>query len=398
MSLKIAILGVGGLGRALASELRADPRVTNLLLVDRRGELARVLTGIGHSEQIEARALNVEDRAALTTAIRSTDVVVNATLPKYNLGIMDACLEAGADYLDVAASGPSVPGGKLGILEQLDRDDAFKAAGRTALLSMGMDPGISNVMARDAAMRLGEVRAIRIRAGGTGKLAGRAAIPPYSREAFLEDVLVRPTVWANGGLEERDPLSEPEDFPFPDPVGVRRAFLVSHEEIKTLPQFLGKPVGRVDYKYALDPNLVSAVIALERLGLLSERLTVRLGAQTFPFRQAFLAAFPEPSALVLPLDGCEALVVEVEGTRGRKSLVRRGEVVLSHREANRRRSTTAVLYLTAVAAAIGAVLLGTKMVRHAGVVPAEILDPETVWAEWKARDLQMTWSERPSST
>ncbi len=395
--MKVAILGIGGMGRALVSELRADPRVTGLLLVDRHGDRARVLAGVRGSVRIEPRQLNVEDTAALATAIRGADIVVNATLPKYNLGIMDACLEAGANYLDLAASGPSVPGGKLGIYEQLDKDDAFKAAGLTALLSMGLYPGVSNVMARDAATKLDEVRAIRIRSGGTAKLPGHIAFPLYSREAFLEDMLVRPTVWSNGAVQERDPLSEPEDFSFPDPVGVRRAFLVSHEEIKTLPRFLGKPVGRVDYKYALDPSLVSAIIALERLGLLSERRTVRLGAQTVPFRQAFLAAFPEPSALVLPLEGWEALVVEVEGTRGRQPLVRRGEVVLSHREANRRRSTTVVLYLTAVAAAIGTVLLGTKTVPRAGVVPAEILDPETVWAEWKARDLPITWSERPSS-
>ncbi len=394
--MKVAILGTGGLGRALAGELRADPRVTDLVLADRLGERARILAGIRGSAPIEARQLNVEDKAALSTAIRGADVVVNATLPKYNLGIMDACLGAGANYLDVAASGPSVPGGKLGIYEQLDKGDAFKAAGLTALISMGLDPGVSNVMARDGATKLDEVRAIRIRSCGTVTLPGEVAFPLYSREAFLEDILVRPTVWSNGALQERDPLSEPEEFPFPEPIGVRRAFLVSHEEIKTLPRFLGKPVGRVDFKYSLDPSLVSAVVALERLGLLSERRTIRLGAQVVPFRQAFLAAFPEPSALVLPLEGWEALVVEVEGTRGRKPLVRRGEVVLSHREANRRRFTTAVLYLTAVAAAIGTVLLGTKKVPRAGVVPAEILDPETVWAEWRDRNLPIAWSERPS--
>ncbi len=397
MSLKIAILGVGGLGRALAMELRADERVTGLLLADQHGERASVLTGMRRGAPIEACQVNVADRDTLTRAIRGMDVVVNATLPKYNLGIMDACLDAGANYLDGAASGPSVRGGKLGIYEQLDRDDAFKAAGLTALISMGSYPGISNVMAKDAATKLDEIRAIRLRSGGTVKLPGQIAFPLYSREAFIEDMLVRPAIWSNGALEEREPLSEPEDFAFPDPVGVKRAFLASHEEIKTLPKFLGKPVGRVDYKYALNPDLVGAIVALNRLGLLSEDRTVRLGEQVVPFRRAFLCALPEPSALLTPLAGWESLVVEVEGTRGGQALVRRGEVALSHQEANRRRSTTAVHYLWAVGAAIGAVLLGTKAVPRSGVVPPEVLDPERVWAEWKARDLPLTWSERPSS-
>jgi saccharopine dehydrogenase-like NADP-dependent oxidoreductase len=56
-----------------------------------------------------------------------------------------------------------------------------------------------------------------------------------------------------------------------------------------------------------------------------------------------------------------------------------------------------VLYLTAVAAAIGTVLLGTKKVPRTGVVPSEILDAEMVWAEWKARGLPITWSEHATS-
>jgi len=41
------------------------------------------------------------------------------------------------------------------------------------------------------------------------------------------------------------------------------------------------------------------------------------------FRRALLAAFPEPSALVLPLQGATALTVEVEGARNGQRIVRR---------------------------------------------------------------------------
>src|SRR3970282_1113215 len=98
-----------------------------------------------------------------TKAIRGSEVVVNTTLPKYNLTIMQAALEAGANSLDVAATGPREPGGPPGILEQLDMHEAFKSAGRTAIVSMGLDPGISNVMARQAASRLDAVTATRTR-------------------------------------------------------------------------------------------------------------------------------------------------------------------------------------------------------------------------------------------
>src|SRR3972149_1461429 len=151
--MRVAILGVGGLGRTLASELRADPRVTSLLLLDQRGERARVRTGLRGRVPIEAAQLNVENRLALAKAIRGCDVVVNTTLPKYNLTIMQAAPEAGGAYPGGGAPGPRPPGGPPGIFEQLDLNDAFASAGRTALISMGLDPGISNVMAHEAASR-----------------------------------------------------------------------------------------------------------------------------------------------------------------------------------------------------------------------------------------------------
>src|SRR2546430_15254705 len=152
--MRVVILGVGGLGRTLASELRGGPRVTSLLLIDLFGERARVLTGIRGRVAIEAKQLNVENRIALTKAIAGSDLVINTTLPRYNLGIMQAALEVRANYLDPSAAGPREPGGLPGIFQQLAMGEAFKAAGLTALVSMGLDPGVSNVMARSAAERL----------------------------------------------------------------------------------------------------------------------------------------------------------------------------------------------------------------------------------------------------
>src|SRR6266581_4403127 len=179
--MRVAILGVGGLGRTLASELRADRRVTSLLLTDQFGERARVLTGIPGRVSIEATQLNVENHAALGRAIKGSDIVVNTTLPRYNLRIMGAALEAGAHYLDIAAAGPSEPGAQPEIFAQLARADDFKAAGRTALVSMGFDPGISNVMARDAAERFEAIDAIRIRAGELVMAPGPGYLPLSGR-------------------------------------------------------------------------------------------------------------------------------------------------------------------------------------------------------------------------
>src|SRR5436853_6985313 len=154
---------------------------------------------------------------------------------------------------------------------------------------MGFDPGISNVMARDAAERFEAIDAIRIRAGWVVTPPGPGYLPLSSREAVLENILVRPSVWLDGGLAAREPLSEPEDFPFPAPVGVQRTYLVSHEEVETLPRFVGKPVGRVDYKHALHPDVFPPLISLDRLRILCDSRTTRVGNQMVSFRRALLA-------------------------------------------------------------------------------------------------------------
>ena len=392
--MRVAILGVGGVGRTLASELRNDERVDSLVLVDKIADRAKVLAGMRGRVAIEARQADVDSRELVTRAIRKCDIVVNATLPRYNLTIMAAAVDAGANYLDLAASGPKEPCGRPGILEQLDLHDRFKAAGLTSLLSMGLDPGISNVLARESADKLDAIDAVRIRSGGVVRLPGFTAFPLYSREAFLSDILIPPTVWDDGALREREPLGEEEEFLFPDPVGKQRTFLISHEEVKTLPLYLGKPVRRVDFKYALDPHLVNALLSLDRLGLLDDKRMIRLGNQLIPFRRALLAAFPEPSALVLPLEGTKVVTVEVEGAKAGERKVHRSDIVLSHQEANRRRSTTAVYYMTAVGAAIGTVLIGEKALPGPGVYPPEVLEPARVLKEWAARDLAVTRSER----
>ena len=392
--MRVAILGVGGLGRTLASELRLDRRVTSLLLTDQFGERARVLTGIPGRVPIEAAQLNVENHVALRKALAGADIVVNTTLPRYNLRVMEAALEVGANYLDIASAGSPEPGGTPGVFSQLERGDDFKSAGRTALVSMGFDPGISNVMVRDAAERFETIDSVRIRAGDAVLASTPGFLPLSSREAFLANVLVRPTVWLDGDLKVRDPLSEPEDFPFPAPVGVQRTYLVSHEEVESLPRFLGKPVGRVDYKHALHPDVVRALISLDRLGLLSDLRMIRVGNQMVSFRHALLAAFPEPSALVLPLAGATALSVEVEGSCDGQRLVRRGDITMSQADANRRRSTTAVNYLSAVGAAIGVAMIADLATPGPGVHPPEALDRERVFDEWSGRGLPMEWSER----
>src|SRR3989304_2195290 len=328
--MKAAVLGAGGLGRTIALELSADRRIDELVLMDRRGGPPRALQTIGRNVAVSTHPVDVTDAASLRRMLEGVDVAVNATLADHNLRIMRACFEAGCGYVDTAAAAPIAAGEKWGVLEQLELDTAWQEGGRTAIISMGSDPGLSNVMARLATDRMARVTAIRIRWAATGSpdiegfplssremfirdalsqpvvwagaRAGGAArgspdiegFPLYSREMFIRDALSKPVVWDGTRLVEQEIASGSEEFPFPDPVGPRRVHLFRPEEVLPLPQRLGKPVGWVDYKHAINPNLVRAIAELDALGLLARERIVRLGDRAVPFRAAVLAAFPAP--------------------------------------------------------------------------------------------------------
>jgi len=211
--MRVAILGVGGLGRTLASE--SGPIVGSLPSCSRTSSGSAL--GSSRASPVGSRSrrpqLNVENHAAWGG--RSKARTSSSTRPsRGTTSDHGGRPRSGRHYLDIAAAGPSEPGGEPGIFAQLARTDDFKEAGRTALVSMGLDPGISK---RDGPRRRGTLRGDRrdrIRAGELVTAPGPGYLPLSSREAFLANVLVRPSVWLDGGLAAREPLSEPEEFRF----------------------------------------------------------------------------------------------------------------------------------------------------------------------------------------
>lgn len=376
--MKAAVLGAGGLGRTIAVELAADPRVTEIIVVDKRGARSRTLQSIGRGASVRALQADVTDTSTLRQILAGVDVAVNATLPEHNLGVMGSCLAAGCGYVDTAALTPISPGETWGLLEQLQLDTAWRDRGLSAIVSIGSDPGISNIMARVASDQLKTIDAIRVRKAASGGHKAEG-YPLYSREVFLQDAMSRPVVWDGKQLSEREPVSGEEDFEFPSPVGRRHLHLFRHEEVLTLPLRLGRPVAWVDYKHDINPELVRAIQALGALGLLAPDRRIRIGETLVPFRDAFLATFPEPSTLIDPLAGALSIVVEVQGSKadGSKATVR-ASLTSENREANRRRGTTAELFITAAAAAAGMTLIQTKKTPRSGVLAPEELSPDLI--------------------
>src|SRR5207247_9345209 len=121
------------------------------------------------------------------------DGAVYGALPEYNVRILEACLEVGCSYVDTSGYSPRMPGEKGGVLDQLGRNEAWRERGLTAIVSMGSDPGLSNVMARVASERFATIDRVLVRKAATGEKE-TGGFPPYSRAIFLDGAPAPPLV------------------------------------------------------------------------------------------------------------------------------------------------------------------------------------------------------------
>ena len=367
--MKVMLLGVGAIGTVIAKHLSAHRAIESLTLGDmdtRRAEgLARELGG----GNLKVERVDAADGAALKRALKGHGLVVCAILPRFHIAVMDAALEAGSHYLDLAS----------GEADQLAKDPEWKKAGLLAVNGMGEDPGISNVFARYAADRLDEVDVIRVRDGEYSESDEYPLTCLFSTETFIEEATEPAKYFENGEFKQYPAWSNREVYAFPDPVGPLPIYNMSHEEVDTLPKYIGKGVKSVDFKLSVPDEMAKQLQFLHKIGM--ARLdTVRVrGGEVTPL-SVLSAVLPQPADLGGKIQGCASIVVEVEGRKGGKPLHHRIWTAMTHDEAYRRQGVTATAYLTGTGGAVGALAIATGQIKQTGVVPPEALDPEPIIA------------------
>ena len=307
-------------------------------------------------------ALDAGDAAAVASFAKGADVLVNATVPRFNTILMAAAREGPMAYVDLASasSDPFV-------------DDAkWKAAGVPAIIGMGEDPGLSNVFARYGADQMDSVDAIRIRDGDTASSPAFPFICLFSPETFIGETLNSSRIWRNGAYTAVPPFGGFENYSFPAPVGPQPVYEVDHEEVDTLPRFIGKGVQYVDFKLALDDRTVRILQTFRDLEIFGSDRPDRVAA-----RKAILDVIPKPADLTGKVEGSAALVVEVDGRQNGGARRVRISTLIGHPEAAAKHGATGTAYLTGTGGAIGALLLASGGIAP-GMHSPETLDPAPV--------------------
>ncbi|HVW18711.1 MAG TPA: saccharopine dehydrogenase C-terminal domain-containing protein [Solirubrobacteraceae bacterium] len=382
--MRILVAGAGGVGAAVAAIARRRAFFERLVLADIDAARAQeALDRVGRPDRMEARALDASDPEAVAGLAREVgaDTILNACDPRLNPAIFAGAFDAGATYLDMAMTlserHPERPYEEVGVTlgaAQLADHERWQAAGRLALVGIGVEPGFSDVAARYAADHLfSEIDEIGVRDGADLVVEGYDFAPTFSIWTTIEECLNPPLVWERDrGLFVTEPFSEPETFTFPEGIGPIECVNVEHEEVVLIPRWLD--ARRVTFKYGLGEEFIGVLETLRKLGLDStEPVDVR-GARVSP-RDVVAAVLPDPARLGDRMRGRTCAGTLVTGT-GRDGAARATYLyhVVDNERTMREDGSQAVVWQTAINPVVAMELLAEGVWSGAGVLGPEAFD------------------------
>jgi saccharopine dehydrogenase (NAD+, L-lysine forming) len=141
---RVMIVGAGGVGNVVAHKCAARDEFTAILLASRSVDKCDKIAAHINSPKVTTAALDADTVANTVKLIKEfkPDLLINVALPYQDLVLMDACLETGIHYLDTANYEP-IDVAKFEYSWQWAYQERFKAAGLTAILGCGFDPGVT---------------------------------------------------------------------------------------------------------------------------------------------------------------------------------------------------------------------------------------------------------------
>jgi saccharopine dehydrogenase (NAD+, L-lysine-forming) len=283
---------------------------------------------------------------------------------------MDAALNVGARYVDLASDDP---------LEQLKLKRRWEQAGLTAVITQG-GPFVTNAFVASVADIFDRVDEIRLRHGWR-RLGEEQRLPSWSHswspEVALSEWESEPVVYKDGEYERRPTFSGMEEYGFPDPVGPLTLCLVDYEPVYTLPHFIS--VGYVDCK--IPPDLVAGTLI--KMGLASREPVEVKGLKVIP-REVLMALTPQPADQDSPATNSDVLLCYLAEVAGEKNCEKEAHLVYRSSSASQNLAKYGVRWADVAVPAVVTTLMLAEGEVEPGVFPPEGLPPLFLkrLAEW----------------
>ncbi len=382
--MKILLVGVGGVGEAIAAIAKPRKWMELMVLADyNTRRCAEVQAKLGEPERFPVEFIDASKQEMIEELAQkyNVDMIMNAVDPIFNKQIFDAAYNVGVTYMDMAmtlsephAEKPfELPGIKLGDY-QFEKAADWEKKGLLALVGIGVEPGMADVFARYAQDHLfDEIEEVGIRDGANITIDGYEFAPNFSIWTTIEECLNPPVIWEEGkGWFTTAPFSEPEVFDFPE-IGPVEVVNVEHEEVLLVPRWV--KTKRATFKYGLGDQFIGVLKTLHMLGLDNkEKINVK-GVQVAP-RDVVAACLPDPAHLGEQMSGKTCAGTWVKGKKDGKAREVYLYQVADNAQCMKRWGCQAVVAQTAFSAVIAMELLKDGAWKGVGVLGPEAFPPD----------------------
>ncbi len=307
--------------------------------------------------EIKTYEIDAEEVPAMVNLLNRVkpSLVVNLALPYQDLPIMDACLEAGVNYLDTANYEPKDEA-KFEYKWQWAYHDRFREAGLMALLGSGFDPGVTSVFTMWLKKhRLKTIRQLDILDCNGGD-HGQAFATNFNPEINIREVTAPARHWEDGEFVETPAMARKVEFDFEE-VGTRNMYMMYHEELESLAKFVPE-LERARFWMTFGDEYIKHLTVLQNVGMTGIEPIRYQGKDIVPLQ--FLAAvLPKPESLGETTRGKTNIGVIATGEAldgsGEKTFYLNN--ICSHEAAYEETGNQAVSYTTGVPAMIGSALV-----------------------------------------
>ncbi|KZL22712.1 saccharopine dehydrogenase family protein [Pseudovibrio sp. Ad37] len=377
---KTLVIGAGGVSSAAVHKMAMNSDIfSEVTLASRRkfkcddiAKSVKAKTGV----TIKTAEVDAMDVAAVVALIKESgaELLVNLALPYQDLKLMDACLEAGINYLDTANYEPEDEA-KFEYHWQWAYQERFKEAGLTAILGSGFDPGVTSVFATWLKKhKLDTIRQIDVLDCNGGD-NGKAFATNFNPEINIREVTADARHWEKGDWVTSPAMTHKVAFDFPG-VGEKNMYLMYHEELESMKTHFTE-IERARFWMTFGDAYINHVRVLEGIGMTSIEPVMHEGKEIIPL-QFLKSVLPDPSDLGELTKGktCIGDIATGQAKDGSGEKNYYIYNICDHEECYAEVGSQAVSYTTGVPAMIGAAQILKGNWNEPGVWNMEQLDPD----------------------
>ncbi|HLP06314.1 MAG TPA: saccharopine dehydrogenase family protein [Paludibacter sp.] len=375
---KVLIIGAGGVGTVVVHKVAQNPDVfTEIMLASRtKSKCDTIAADVKARYGVEVKTAQVDadvvpELAALFNDYKP-ELVVNVALPYQDLTIMDACLEAGVNYLDTANYEPKDEA-HFEYSWQWAYKEKFEKAGLTAILGCGFDPGVTSIYTAYAAKHhFDEIQYLDIVDCNAGD-HGKAFATNFNPEINIREVSQRGKYWENGQWVETEPHEIHKPLNYPE-IGPKESYVIYHEELESLVKNF-PTIKRARFWMTFGQEYLTHLRVIQNIGMARIDEVEYNGVKIVPI-QFLKAVLPNPGDLGENYTGWTSIGCRIKGLKDGKEKTYYVYNNCSHEAAYKETGTQGVSYTTGVPAMIGAMMFMKGLWKKPGVYNVEEFNPD----------------------